>query len=132
MVEFRHLGTEECCDPVTIYDGATSSSKILLRAAGCSGTPDRVSSTGNQVLITFTSDASVQNVGFQLTWQQFVLDFVIHPCDPIVVICYLIWPCDIAVRIKYLISLSSSLSYNTVIKDIAGWMYNKYRTTPVC
>ena len=42
--------------------------------------------------------------------------FIIHPCDPTVVICYLIWPCDIAVRITYLISKSSSLGYNTVIK----------------
>ena len=41
--------------------------------------------------------------------------FIIHPCDPTVVICYLIWPCDIAVHITYLISHSSSLSYNTVI-----------------
>ena len=42
--------------------------------------------------------------------------FIIHPCDPTVVICYLIWPCDIDVHITYLISHSSSLSYNTVIK----------------
>ena len=42
--------------------------------------------------------------------------FIIHPCDPTVVICYLIWPCDTAVRITYLISHSYSLSYNTVIK----------------
>ena len=41
---------------------------------------------------------------------------IIHSCDPTFVICYLIWPCDIAVRIRYLISHSSSLSYNTVIK----------------
>ena len=45
-----------------------------------------------------------------------VLHFIIHPCDPTVVICYLIWLCDIAVRITYLISHSSSFSYNTVIK----------------
>ena len=44
------------------------------------------------------------------------INFIIHPCDPTVVICHLIWPCDIAVRITYLISHSSSLSYNTVIK----------------
>ena len=42
--------------------------------------------------------------------------FIIHPCDPSVMICYLIWPCDIAVRITYLISHSYSLSCNTVIK----------------
>ena len=41
-----------------------------------------------------------------------ILYFIIHPCDPTVVICYLIWPCDIAVRITYLIlSHSYSLSY---------------------
>ena len=42
--------------------------------------------------------------------------FIIHPCDPTVVICYLIWPCDIAVRITYLVSHSSPLSCNTVIE----------------
>ena len=44
------------------------------------------------------------------------LNFIIHPCDPTVVICYLIWPCDIAFRVTYLISHSSYVSYNTVIK----------------
>ena len=33
-------------------------------------------------------------------------------------ICYLIWPCDIAACITYLVSHSSSLSCNTVIKKI--------------
>ena len=37
--------------------------------------------------------------------------FIIHPCDPTVVICYLIRPCDIAVCITYLISHSYSLTY---------------------
>ena len=41
-----------------------------------------------------------------------VLPFIIHPCDPTVVICYLIWPCDIAVRVTYFISHSYSLTYN--------------------
>ena len=41
-----------------------------------------------------------------------ILDFIIHPCDPTVVICYLIQPCDIAVCITYLISHSNSLTYN--------------------
>ena len=42
--------------------------------------------------------------------------FIIHPCNPTVVICYLIWACDIAVHITYLISHSSSLSSHSVIK----------------
>ena len=41
--------------------------------------------------------------------------FIIHPCDPTVVICYLIRPCDIAVCITYLISHNSSLIYNLKI-----------------
>ena len=40
------------------------------------------------------------------------LYFIIHPCDPTVVICYLIRPCDIAVCITYLISHSYFLTYN--------------------
>ena len=43
---------------------------------------------------------------------------IVHPCDPIVVICYLIRPCDIAACITYLVSHSSSLCYNTVIEMI--------------
>ena len=43
-------------------------------------------------------------------------NYIIHPCDPRLVICYLIWPCDIAFHITYLVSHSSSLSYNIVIK----------------
>ena len=40
------------------------------------------------------------------------LDFIIHPCDPTVVIWYLIRPCDMAVCITYLISHSYSITYN--------------------
>ena len=44
-------------------------------------------------------------------------EFFMHPCDPTdPTVLLLIWPCDIAVHITYLISHSSSLSYNTVIK----------------
>ena len=44
---------------------------------------------------------------------QNIKTFIIHTCDPTVVICYLILPCDMAVHmavhITYLISHSSSL-----------------------
>ena len=46
-----------------------------------------------------------------------ILLFIIHPCDPTIMIFYLIWSSDIAVCITYLISHSSSLGYNTVIKE---------------
>ena len=41
-----------------------------------------------------------------------IKEFIIHPCDPTVVICYLIRPCGMAVCITYLVSHSSSLTYN--------------------
>ena len=63
---------------------------------------------------------------------QNVITFIIHQCDPTVLISYLIWPCDIAVHITYLISHSSSVSYNTVIKGYFILVYNKYKTTLVC
>ena len=40
------------------------------------------------------------------------LNFIIHPCDPTVVICCLIWPCDTTICITYLVSHSYSLTYN--------------------
>ena len=61
------------------------------------------------VLKAFT-DSAVRTASSRL-----FQSFIIHPCDPTVVISYLIWLCDIDVRITYLISHSSSLSYNTVI-----------------
>ena len=51
--------------------------------------------------------------------------FIIHPCDPTVVICYLIRPCDIAVCITYLISHSSSLTYNLRIFQVGCIIYTK-------
>ena len=67
---------------------------------------------------------------FTVAWQYKY--FIIHPCDPTLVIYYLIWLCDIAVRITYLIPHSSSLSYNTVIKGYFRLGNNKYKTTLVC
>ena len=61
-----------------------------------------------------------------------IRSFIIHPCNPTVVICCLIWPCDIAVCITYLISHSLSLSYNTAIKGNFRLGYNKYKTSRVC
>ena len=42
--------------------------------------------------------------------------FIIHPCDPTVVICYLIRPCDKAVGITHLVSHSSSLCCHAIIE----------------
>ena len=47
--------------------------------------------------------------------QKFIRSFIVHPCDPTVVICYLIWPCDTTICITYLVSHSYSLTYNLKI-----------------
>ena len=62
------LCTEDCCDRVSIYDGPTSNSPLLLTAAGCRGLPGLVISSSNRVLVLFSSDGSVQYRGFNLTY----------------------------------------------------------------
>ena len=58
--------------------------------------------------------------------------FIIHPCDPTVVICYLIWPCDMTVHITYLISHSSSLTPSVRAPPGRGgsWQPADVRTPP--
>ena len=68
------------------------------------------------VLPLISRQQAVQGDLLAIYFCKIVLKFMIHPCDPTVVICYLIWPCDIAVHITHLVSHSSLLSYNTVIK----------------
>ena len=75
----------------------------------------------NKILIIFAYASPFDKVYQNDFWPDVGLEPVLTIyytpiCDPTVVICYLIWPCDIAVHITYLISHSSSLSYNTVIK----------------
>ena len=60
-------------------------------------------------------------------------NIIIHPCVRAVVICFSIWPCDVALCIAYLISHSSYACYYVVNERIfLLWVYNKYKTTPVC
>ena len=64
---------------------------------------------------SFFQDTSCENLmTYSRLYQhtRVVCIFIIHPCDPTVVICYLMLPCDIAVCITYLISHSYSLTYN--------------------
>ena len=59
------------------------------------------------------------------------VNFIIHPCDPTVVICYLIWPCDTTICITYLLSHSYSLTYNLRIFPF-GCIINTKLRLPSC
>jgi len=66
-LEFNYFDLEDCCDYVTVYDGASYSSNILLKADG-SSRPYPVFSSSNYMLVTFTTDGSVVRTGFAATY----------------------------------------------------------------
>ena len=58
--------TENCCDHLYIYDGTGTNVQLAdLRNSGSIGTP--IVSTGNTLILQFTSDPSVLRSGFELT-----------------------------------------------------------------
>ena len=66
-LEFNYFDLEDCCDYVTVYDGASYSSNILLKADG-SSRPYPVFSSSNYMLVTFTTDSSAVRTGFAATY----------------------------------------------------------------
>jgi len=67
-LDFLSLDLEENHDYVTVYDGATFSSPSLGHFSGNS-TPTPVTSSGNHLLIAFTSDSRTVADGFTATFQ---------------------------------------------------------------
>mmetsp|Transcript_40228 Transcript_40228/g.67233 ORF Transcript_40228/g.67233 Transcript_40228/m.67233 type:complete len:1105 (+) Transcript_40228:126-3440(+) len=63
-IVFSSLETEPCCDTVTVYDGPSTSSKVLWSGRGSVAAGFELYATGNAVLVTFTSDGSVVAAGF--------------------------------------------------------------------
>ncbi|CAP32184.2 Protein CBG13437 [Caenorhabditis briggsae] len=61
---FNSFNTESCCDKVTVYDGDDSQGSLLGRYGGQLGVPFSLESTGNTMLVTFTTDGSVVEPGF--------------------------------------------------------------------
>ena len=76
---FAAFATEATFDVLTVYDGPTASAPVLLRASGQS-VPSAVSSTGPQMLVTFSSDVSVVGAGVRA-----VVSFASSPTPPPVV-----------------------------------------------
>ncbi|MDZ7740642.1 MAG: C10 family peptidase [Bacteroidota bacterium] len=64
-VTFGMLDTEEN-DVITIYDGATTSDPVLGTYSGNTPPGGTISSTGNKMLITFSSDGSGTGAGFYI------------------------------------------------------------------
>lgn len=63
QLTFKYFDTENTNDIVTIYNGATTSDPVLATYSG--GTlPSYVQTTGQSMLVTFSSNGSVQSNGF--------------------------------------------------------------------
>ena len=66
-----------------IYDGPTNSSFLISRFSG-STIPLPVNSTSYQVLVTFTSDGSITNSGFNATFSVNIVKFSSYPDSTII------------------------------------------------
>ena len=62
-LSFTRFETERGYDPVTVYDGSSSSSPLIGRFDGDS-LLERISSSSHKLFVTFTSDGSVSTSGF--------------------------------------------------------------------
>lgn len=68
-LSFSRFRTEATHDTVRIYDGSSTSSSLLKTYSGTS-LPDYVVSGGSSLLVRFTSDSSVENTGFAVSYQR--------------------------------------------------------------
>ena len=62
-LSFTRFQTERGSDPVTVYDGSSSSSPLI----GCydgDSLPEKISSSSHELFVTFSSDGSVSRSGF--------------------------------------------------------------------
>ena len=72
---FDSIALEPGFDYVDVYDGPTLSSKIIARLYGMRPAP--LISSGNQMVVRFVSDESVQNRGFSARYRAGKL-FCVH------------------------------------------------------
>ncbi|HLO60515.1 MAG TPA: CUB domain-containing protein [Bacteroidales bacterium] len=73
-LKFGSFATESGYDIVRVYDGETISSPLLGEFSGTSIPPD-VTSSGNSMLITFTTDGGVELAGWSATYTAKLLKF---------------------------------------------------------
>ncbi|XP_053380812.1 uncharacterized protein LOC123562034 [Mercenaria mercenaria] len=67
-LKFNIFDLEDDYDTLTVQDGPTSEEEIIAVNTG-SVIPSPITSTTNFLLITFTSDHSIENTGFQAVWE---------------------------------------------------------------
>jgi PKD repeat protein len=68
---FSQFQTESCCDPISIYNGTSTSAPLLGTYAGSSLPPTLVATSGN-MFIYWSTDGSVVYNGFAATWTAIV------------------------------------------------------------
>jgi photosystem II stability/assembly factor-like uncharacterized protein len=66
-LSFSRFSTESCCDAVTVYDGATTSSRILGTFRGTT-IPAALTSSGGVMLVRFTTDGSSVSSGWSASY----------------------------------------------------------------
>lgn len=67
QLTFNSLNTEADYDLIKVYDGNSTSSPLLGTYSGTT-LPAAISSSGNVMFISFTSDGSITGDGFSLSW----------------------------------------------------------------
>ena len=72
--------TESNADFVFVYDGNSSSARLIGRFSGSSRPGPSVSSS-NQLHVRFTSDGSSQHYGFKATYRGMFLIFELRSCS---------------------------------------------------
>lgn len=66
-ITFNRFDTENLNDLVTVYDGGTITSPVIGSYSG-SSLPPTITSTGNKLLIEFSTNATINNDGWLLTY----------------------------------------------------------------
>jgi hypothetical protein len=66
-LEFQRFATESCCDELTVYDGNSAQAPRLGTFKGYTVPPSLVAASGKMFLV-FTSDGSVNDLGWQALW----------------------------------------------------------------
>jgi hypothetical protein len=69
ILTFEKLDTESNNDIITVYDGDNTSAPVLLQTSGNTLPTAALTSTKNKVLVTFTSNGSVNAGGFFISYR---------------------------------------------------------------
>lgn len=77
--QFLAFDLEDHYDILTIQDGPTSYDRVIAVYSGTE-LPSSITATTNFLLVTFTSDYSIENTGFQAVWEPGIVRDNHHNC----------------------------------------------------